>query len=74
MSRTQHGRGIGALLYRDLFDFARADGVATVACEFHSKPLNAASQAFHARMGFREVGTQWLPDVRKHVSLQVASA
>lgn len=72
VSQTQHGRGIGALLYRDLFEFAQTHGVSTVACEFHSKPLNAASQAFHARMGFREVGTQWLPDVRKQVSLQVA--
>lgn len=70
----QQGRGIGALLYRDLFDFARAQGVETVACEFYSKPLNAASQAFHARFGFREVGTQWLPDARKQVSLQVARA
>ena len=70
----QQGRGIGALLYRDLFAFARAQGVDTVACEFYSKPLNAASQAFHARFGFREVGTQWLPDARKQVSLQVAPA
>jgi uncharacterized protein len=74
VAQAQHGRGIGARLYRDLFDFARAQQVETVACEFYSKPLNAASQAFHARFGFREVGTQWLPDVRKQVSLQVAQA
>jgi hypothetical protein len=74
VAESHHGRGIGALLYRDLFDFARAQGVDTVACEFYSKPLNAASQAFHARFGFREVGTQWLPEARKQVSLQVASA
>ena len=74
VAQSQHGRGIGARLYRDLFDYARTQQVDTIACEFYSKPLNAASQAFHARFGFREVGTQWLPDVRKQVSLQVAQA
>ena len=67
------GRGLGALLYRDLFAFAAAHKVDTVACEYYSKPPNEASRRFHARFGFREVGTQWLPDVRKQVSLQVAS-
>jgi len=66
------GRGLGAALYRDLFAFAAADGVDTIACEYYSKPPNAASARFHAGFGFREVGTQWLPGVRKQVSLQVA--
>ena len=69
---TVQGRGLGALLYRDLFVFAGAHGIDTIACEYYSKPPNVASAAFHARFGFREVGTQWLPDVRKQVSLQVA--
>jgi predicted GNAT superfamily acetyltransferase len=67
------GRGLGALLYRDLFVFAAVHGIDALACEYYSKPPNAASAAFHARFGFREVGTQWLTDVRKQVSLQVAS-
>jgi predicted GNAT superfamily acetyltransferase len=67
------GRGLGARLYRDLFVFAATQGVDTIACEYYSKPPNAASARFHARFGFREVGTQWLPEVRKQVSLQVAS-
>jgi hypothetical protein len=66
------GRGLGALLYQDLFAFARTQGIDTIACEYYSKPPNEASRRFHARFGFREVGTQWLPDVRKQVSLQVA--
>ena len=66
------GRGLGALLYRDLFAFAATHGIDTIACEYYSKPPNEASRRFHARFGFREVGTQWLPDVRKQVSLQVA--
>lgn len=67
------GRGLGARLYRDLFAFAAGHGIDTIACEYYSKPRNAASARFHAGFGFREVGTQWLPDVRKQVSLQVAS-
>ena len=66
------GRGFGALLYRDLFAFAGVQGIDTIACEYYSKPPNEPSRRFHARFGFREVGTQWLPDVRKQVSLQVA--
>ena len=69
---TAQGQGLGALLYRDLFAFAGAQDVDTIACEYYSKPPNEASRRFHARFGFREVGTQWLPDVRKQVSLQVA--
>ena len=67
---TQQGRGLGAQLYADLFAFARARGVAQVTCEFDLDPPNPASAAFHARFGFREVGTQWLDGGRKQVSLQ----
>ena len=74
VAASHQGRQLGALLYADLFAFAREHDVGVVACEFYSKPLNAASQRFHAKFGFREVGTQWLPDSRKQVSLQVAAA
>jgi uncharacterized protein len=70
---SQRGRGIGQQLYRDLFAFARGQGIATVACEFDLEPLNAGSQRFHAAFGFREVGSQWLPASRKRVSLQTAT-
>lgn len=68
------GRGLGAALYRDLFAFAAAQDVARIACEFYSRPPNEASRRFHAGFGFRAVGRQWLPDVRKEVSLQLADA
>ena len=71
---THQGRGLGAQLYRDLFGFARDEGVDTVACEFYMQPPNEASRRFHAGFGFREVGTQWVADGRKQVSLQIASA
>jgi uncharacterized protein len=69
---SHQGRGLGALLYDDLFAFARASGVARITCEFDIDPPNAASERFHARRGFREVGTQSLP-TGKRVSLQSAN-
>jgi len=67
-------RGIGRQLYAQVFDYARAMGVDSVACEYNLQPPNPASRAFHARMGFREAGTQWLQQGAKQVSMQVASA
>ena len=74
VAATHQGRGLGAMLYRDLFDFARAQGVDTLACEFYTQPPNEPSRRFHAGFGFREVGSQWVADGRKQVSLQVADA
>ena len=74
IAASHQGRQLGRLLYEDLFAFALTQGIDTVACEFYVEPLNVASQRFHARFGFREVGTQWVADGRKKVSLQVAIA
>ena len=67
---AQQGRGLGARLYDDLFAYAQVAGVATVTCEFDLDPPNPGSQKFHARFGFREVGTQWVAGGKKQVSLQ----
>ncbi len=64
------GRGLGALLYADLFDQARRTGAGRVTCEFDVDPPNEASRRFHARYGFAEVGAQAVADGRKTVSLQ----
>lgn len=69
---AQGGRGIGGMLYRDLFDFARAGAIPVVACEFNLEPPNPASAAFHARFGFVEVGQRAHADGSKRVSMQVA--
>lgn len=69
---THQGRGLGPLLYRDLFDFARASNIGAVTAEFYTVPPNEASRRFHAAFGFEEVGAQWVADGRKQVSLQVA--
>ena len=67
----KQGRGLGRILYDDLFDFARARAFPRIVCEFDIEPPNESSRRFHERFGFREVGTQWLAD-RKRVSMQEA--
>lgn len=66
------GLGIGSRLYRDLFGHARRAGIDVVVCEYNLEPPNPASAAFHARFGFREVGTRQLVDGSKRVSMQAA--
>ncbi|MFC3550747.1 GNAT family N-acetyltransferase [Lysobacter cavernae] len=74
VAASHQGRRLGSRLYEDLFAFARGSGIATVTCEFYVVPLNEASRRFHAGFGFREVGTQWVAEGRKQVSLQTATA
>jgi len=73
VSAGQRGRGLGRLLYEDLFDCARAQGIGLLACEYNISPPNDASRQFHDRFGFREVGTQWVARGAKQVSLQIAA-
>jgi hypothetical protein len=51
------GRGLARHLYEDLFRMARHRGYDRVVCEVNSEPPNPASDAFHAALGFVEVGT-----------------
>jgi hypothetical protein len=51
------GRGSARRLYRDLFQHAAEAGHERVVCEVNSNPPNPASDAFHAALGFVEVGT-----------------
>lgn len=51
------GRGLARAFYETLFARARAAGHTLVACEVNSDPPNPGSDAFHAAMGFREVGS-----------------
>lgn len=69
---SQAGRGIGAALYRRLFERARADAVPVVVCEFNLQPPNPASAAFHARFGFEEVGQRVYAGGDRRVSMQAA--
>ena len=67
------GMGIGSALYADLFLRSRALGIATITCEYNLIPPNPASRAFHDKFGFSELGTQWVADGTKQVSLQSAA-
>jgi uncharacterized protein len=49
-------RGLAHRLYEDLFRAVHAAGHERVVCEVNSNPPNPASDAFHASLGFAEVG------------------
>jgi predicted GNAT superfamily acetyltransferase len=51
------GRGLARRLYEDLFEAAREAGHHVVVCEVNSDPPNPGSDAFHAELCFRQVGT-----------------
>lgn len=67
------GLKLGTLLYEDLFEYARAQAIPTVTCEYNIEPPNEPSRRFHEKFGFSEVGTQWLDGGLKRVSLQAAT-
>ena len=50
------GRGYARRLYADLIRHAVEARHAVIVCEVNSDPPNPASDAFHARLGFAEVG------------------
>ncbi|MEU9178466.1 GNAT family N-acetyltransferase [Streptomyces sp. NPDC048550] len=51
-----HGQGVGRALYRAFFELARSHGRRYVNCI--TSPENAASQAFHTRLGFTASGVK----------------
>ncbi len=53
---SARGAGLARALYEDLFQAARMAGHSDIVCEVNSDPPNQASDAFHARLGFAEVG------------------
>ena len=56
VAHEHRNRGIGRILYADLFARAEAAGHDRVCCEVNFVPPNPVSDAFHARLGFAEVG------------------
>jgi len=57
VAEAARGRGLARQLYDHLFDAARAGGHERVVCEVNADPPNPASDAFHAGLGFSEVGS-----------------
>ncbi len=56
VAEAARGRGLARKLYERLFEEARRAGHDIVAAEVNTDPPNPASHAFHAAMGFEEVG------------------
>jgi len=54
---SARGRGCARRLYDDLFQHAVRIGHDRVVCEVNQDPPNPVSDAFHAALGFVEVGT-----------------
>jgi uncharacterized protein len=52
----QRGRGIARKLYEELFAAAVRAGQKLIGCEVNLDPPNPVSDAFHAALGFTEVG------------------
>ena len=73
VSESVQGRGVGKLLYDDIFTFARETDAQRLTCEFDIDPPNEVSRRFHERYGFNEVGTQAVAGGKKTVSLQAVS-
>jgi len=67
VAAAARGRGHARRLYEALFAAAGAAGHGRVVCEVNEDPPNPASDAFHARLGFVEVGAATLPGGTKKV-------
>jgi predicted GNAT superfamily acetyltransferase len=65
------GRGLARQLYEALFVKAKGDGHEIVACEVNSDPPNPGSDAFHAAMGFAQVGSAAIYGGKRTVSYLV---
>lgn len=64
---SARGRGLARLLYDDLFEAARRAGHDVITCEVNAEPPNPVSDAFHAALGFSEVGSAAIHGGRKRV-------
>jgi predicted GNAT superfamily acetyltransferase len=75
VSATRRGEGLARQLYEAVFAAARAAGHDNIVCEVNFDPPNPASDAFHEKLGFTEVGRAHLADRGKgvrylHVTVQ----
>ena len=67
VAERARGRGLGRLLYQDLVEASLRAGRTTLCCEVNVDPPNPVSDAFHAALGFNEIGRAFLPDRGKKV-------
>jgi len=64
------GRGLGTLLYENLFAWAISQQIGNIVCEYNVEPLNEASRKFHNTLGFQEVSLERIGRA-KQVSMQL---
>lgn len=67
VAASARGRGHARRLYHDLFDTAARNGHDIVVCEVNSDPPNPGSDAFHAALGFLEIGQATIHGGKKSV-------
>ena len=56
VSARARGKGLARALYSHVVEAARAAGHSRVVCEINFDPPNPGSDAFHAKLGFSEIG------------------
>jgi len=67
VASSARGRGCARRLYQDLFEHAGKAGHDRVVCEVNTRPPNPVSDAFHAALGFVEVGSARIHEGSKTV-------
>ena len=67
VAESARGHGGASRLYHDLFEHADKAGHDRVVCEVNSRPPNPASDAFHAALGFVQIGTASVYDASRTV-------
>lgn len=67
ISDRYRGQGLARRFYEDLFEHARSGGHSTIVCEVNTDPPNPGSDAFHAALGFTEIGRATLTERGKSV-------
>ena len=67
VAQSVRGCGLARALYTDLIAAAKASGHERLCCEVNHLPPNPGSDAFHATLGFAEIGRADLPGRSKTV-------
>lgn len=70
VSVRMHGKGLGGMLYKEIFGYAVRKSIPFVTAEIDINPPNPGSLTFHEKFGFEEVGRQSVAGGKKIVSLQ----
>ena len=60
ISESGRGKGLARAAYKHLFEAAKAGGHTRITCEVNADPPNPVSDAFHAAMGFANIGEAML--------------